>query len=297
MNSKKGLFQRYSTEVNSGVRATQNQTQVQIWPISQHEPSSEGDHWVVNGQKIWTSLAQYSDWIFVLCRTSAEDTRHQGLSYLLVPMKQEEIEIRPIVQITGGSEFNEVFFNNAKTDRNLAVGEPGGGWSVAMGTLAFERGASTLGQQTSFSQELDELLQLAKQLGVIEEPVIRQKLMKIFSELQIMRYNQMRMLSSGQRRSARTRDVDRKLYWASWHRRLGELALNIRGASGMIGMDPTPPLENPLDMDTYWTLCNELSCTVGPTLFMLAPTKSKEILLARGYWVYLGSQGVLIEAT
>lgn len=209
--------------------------------------SSEGDHWVVNGQKIWTSLAQYSDWIFVLCRTSAEDTRHQGLSYLLVPMKQEEIEIRPIVQITGGSEFNEVFFNNAKTDRNLAVGEPGGGWSVAMGTLAFERGASTLGQQTSFSQELDELLQLAKQLGVIEEPVIRQKLMKIFSELQIMRYNQMRMLSSLDRGGVPGPEMSiGKLYWASWHRRLGELALNIRGASGMIGMDPTPPLENPL---------------------------------------------------
>ena len=209
--------------------------------------SSEGDHWVVNGQKIWTSLAQYSDWIFVLCRTSAEDTRHQGLSYLLVPMKQEEIEIRPIVQITGGSEFNEVFFNNAKTDRNLAVGEPGGGWSVAMGTLAFERGASTLGQQTSFSQELDELLQLAKQLGVIEEPVIRQKLMKIFSELQIMRYNQMRMLSSLDRGGVPGPEMSiGKLYWASWHRRLGEQALNIRGASGMIGMDPTPPLENPL---------------------------------------------------
>ena len=209
--------------------------------------SIEGDHWVVNGQKIWTSLAQYSDWIFVLCRTSAEDTRHQGLSYLLVPMKQEEIEIRPIVQITGGSEFNEVFFNNAKTDRNSAVGEPGGGWSVAMGTLAFERGASTLGQQTSFSQELDELLQLAKQLGVIEEPVIRQKLMKIFSELQIMRYNQMRMLSSLDRGGVPGPEMSiGKLYWASWHRRLGELALNIRGASGMIGMDPTPPLENPL---------------------------------------------------
>ena len=122
----------------------------------------EGDQWVINGQKIWTSLAQYSDWIFVLCRTGAEATRHQGLSYLLVPMEQNEIEIRPIVQITGGSEFNEVFFNDARTEGHLVVGEPGSGWSVAMGTLAFERGASTLGQQTAFSQELDELIQIAK---------------------------------------------------------------------------------------------------------------------------------------
>ena len=129
----------------------------------------EGDDWVINGQKIWTSLAQHSDWIFVLCRTGTEDIRHQGLSYLLVPMKQDGIEIRPIFQITGGSEFNEVFFDNARTEKNLAVGEPGGGWSVAMGTLAFERGASTLGQQTSFSQELDALIELAKQTGAIDD--------------------------------------------------------------------------------------------------------------------------------
>ena len=111
-------------------------------------------------------------------------------------MKQDEIEIRPIVQITGGSEFNEVFFNNAKTQEDLVVGESGNGWAVAMGTLAFERGASTLGQQTSFSQELDELIQIAKQNGAIDEPLIRQELVKSFSELQIMRFNQMRMLSS-----------------------------------------------------------------------------------------------------
>ena len=207
----------------------------------------EGDDWVINGQKIWTSLAQHSDWIFVLCRTGTEDIRHQGLSYLLVPMKQDGIEIRPIFQITGGSEFNEVFFDNARTEKNLAVGEPGGGWSVAMGTLAFERGASTLGQQTSFSQELDALIELAKQTGAIDEPVIRQELSKTFSELQIMRYNQMRMLSSLGRGGVPGPEMSiGKLYWASWHRRLGELGIKIRGASGMIGVDPTPPLEDTL---------------------------------------------------
>ena len=210
--------------------------------------TKEGDQWIINGQKIWTSLAQYSDWIFVLCRTDMQGTRHQGLSYLLAPMKQDEIEIRPIVQITGGSEFNEVFFNNARTEGGLVVGESGGGWSVAMGTLAFERGASTLGQQTAFSQELDELIQIAKQNGAIYDPVVRQELAKSFSELQIMRYNQMRMLSSLSRGGVPGPEMSiGKLYWASWHRRLGELGIRIRGSSGMVGVEPTPPLEDSLN--------------------------------------------------
>ena len=184
----------------------------------------------------------------MLCRTDAEATRHQGLSYLLVPMEQNEIEIRPIVQITGGSEFNEVFFNDARTEGHLAVGEPGSGWSVAMGTLAFERGASTLGQQTAFSQELDELIQIAEQTGSVADPVVRQELAKSFSELQIMRYNQMRMLSSLSRGGVPGPEMSiGKLYWASWHRRLGELGIKIRGSSGMIGVEATPPLDDSLN--------------------------------------------------
>jgi alkylation response protein AidB-like acyl-CoA dehydrogenase len=163
-------------------------------------------------------------------------------------MEQDEIEIRPIVQITGGSEFNEVFFNDARTEGGLVVGEPGSGWSVAMGTLAFERGASTLGQQTAFSQELDELIQIAKQSGATDDPVVRQELAKSFSELQIMRYNQMRMLSSLSREGVPGPEMSiGKLYWASWHRRLGELGIKIRGSSGMIGVEATPPLEDSLN--------------------------------------------------
>ena len=177
-----------------------------------------------------------------------QGTRHQGLSYLLAPMEQDEIEIRPIVQITGGSEFNEVFFNDARTEGGLVVGEPGSGWSVAMGTLAFERGASTLGQQTAFSQELDELIRIAKQSGATDDPVVRQELAKSFSELQIMRYNQMRMLSSLSREGVPGPEMSiGKLYWASWHRRLGELGIKIRGSSGMIGVEATPPLEDSLN--------------------------------------------------
>ena len=134
----------------------------------------EGDRWVINGQKVWTSLAQYADWIFVVARTEAGSERHAGLSYLLVPMDQPGIEIRPIIQITGGAEFNETFFSDATTDADLVVGGVGHGWKVAMGTLAFERGASTLGQQVSFRQEVYELLAAAQANGRADDPVVRQ---------------------------------------------------------------------------------------------------------------------------
>ncbi|MBF6371277.1 acyl-CoA dehydrogenase family protein, partial [Nocardia puris] len=98
--------------------------------------------WSINGQKIWTSLAHVADWCFVVARTEKGSSRHKGLSYLLVPMKQPGVEVRPIIQLTGTSEFNEVFFDDARTDADLVVGEPGDGWKVAMGTLAVERGIS-----------------------------------------------------------------------------------------------------------------------------------------------------------
>ena len=206
----------------------------------------EGGEWVISGQKVWTSLAQHSQWAFVLCRTEVGSKKHSGLSYLLVPMEQNTVEISPIIQITGGSEFNEVFFNGTRTQKDLVVGGPGDGWSVAMGTLAFERGASTLGQQTAFSQEVDQLFSLAEENGVIKDPIIRQELIKSFSELQIMRYNQLRMLTSLNNGATPGAEMSiGKLYWASWHRRLGELGMRIRGSSGMVANNPTPPLEDP----------------------------------------------------
>jgi len=116
----------------------------------------DGDEWVVTGQKVWTSLAHLADWCLLLARTDSAAPRHLGISCLLVPMRQPGVEVRPIVQMTGGSEFNEVFFDGARTDSANVVGEVGGGWKVAMGTLAYERGASTLGQVLSFQNELAE---------------------------------------------------------------------------------------------------------------------------------------------
>ncbi|MDG2428362.1 MAG: acyl-CoA dehydrogenase family protein [Acidimicrobiales bacterium] len=210
----------------------------------------EAGRWLVTGQKVWTSLAQFAQWAFVVCRTDPTAERHAGLSYLLIPMEQPGVEVRPIVQITGATEFNELFFDEARTDADMVVGEVGGGWSVAMGTLGFERGASTLGQQIGYRQELDTLIALARSNGSIDDPSLRQDLMRAWSELEILRYNQLRMLT------ALAADVVPgpemsigKLYWASWHRRLGELGMQVRGASGMIGVDGTPPLDDPLGIN------------------------------------------------
>lgn len=189
----------------------------------------DGGQWILDGQKVWTSWAQWSDWCFVVCRTEPASERHRGLSYLLVPMQQPGIEVRPIVQITGDSEFSEVFFDGARTDAANVVGAAGDGWRVAMATLAFERGVSTLGQQLSFRNELAEVVAAAKASGAAEDPAIRQRLANAWIGLEIMRYNALRGLSHGEKGELAPEGMIAKLYWASWHRALGELAMDVLG--------------------------------------------------------------------
>jgi alkylation response protein AidB-like acyl-CoA dehydrogenase len=193
----------------------------------------DGDEWVVHGQKVWTSLAHWADWCFVLARTgpvSPEGRRHAGISYLLVPMRQDGIEIRPIVQLTGDSEFNEVFFDGARTAAGNVVGGVGGGWRVAMGTLAFERGASTLGQQLRFRNELDAIVEHARRTGAADEPAVRQRLAQAHIGLEIMRLHALRTLAGTESGTLGREALIGKLYWATLHRRLGELAMDVLGA-------------------------------------------------------------------
>lgn len=190
----------------------------------------EGDQWVVDGQKVWTSLAQFADWIFVLARTEPGSKRHKGLSFLLMPLEQEGIEIRGIEQLTGGAEFNEVFFTGARTDADLVVGEPGQGWGVAMGLLGFERGVSTLGQQVGFQRELAALIDLARSNGTYDDPIVRDRLARATAELEVIRLNALRTLSEDQ---APQQASIAKLLWATWHRTLGELAMLVRGTEAL----------------------------------------------------------------
>jgi alkylation response protein AidB-like acyl-CoA dehydrogenase len=194
----------------------------------------DGDEWVVTGQKVWTSLAHQADWCFVVCRTDPDSSRHKGLSYLLVPMDQPGIEVRPITQLTRTSEFNEVFFDGARTDASNVVGGVGDGWRVALATLAFERGVALLGHQLTFRRELDRITRLAQENGRTCGPVVRQSLAQAHIELAIMRYNTLRSLAGIDGPVAPPEASIAKLYWGSWHRRLGELSMDLMGMGSTV---------------------------------------------------------------
>ncbi|AEM80740.1 acyl-CoA dehydrogenase family protein [Streptomyces violaceusniger] len=250
----------------------------------------------ITGQKIWTSLAHEADWCFVLARTEEGSQRHHGLSFLLVPMDQPgRIEVRPIRQLTGTAEFNEVFFDGAVARAEHLVGGAGHGWRVAMSLLAVERGVSTLVQQIGFAQELSRVVRLALETGAAEEPVLRDRLIRQWAELKAMRWNALRTLGAAQKptpnpnpnpnanhardpalhpasndardpapRKGAAHDLPpgsadpqapgprdpgpqdpgaqdlgapsvAKLLWGGWHQRLGELAVQVRGAAAALG--------------------------------------------------------------
>jgi alkylation response protein AidB-like acyl-CoA dehydrogenase len=193
----------------------------------------EGDEWVIDGQKVWTSWAEWADWCFVVCRTDPDSQRHKGLAYLLVPMKGKGIEIRPIIQITGDAEFSEVFFDGARTAKENMLGAPGEGWKVALATLSFERGASTLGQQMGFRSELGQIIETAKRNGRAEDPVIRQRLADAWIGLEIQRYNALRTLGDSGEAANRAAMIT-KIFWATWHRNLGKLAMDVLGPESEI---------------------------------------------------------------
>ena len=230
----------------------------------------DGDEWVLTGQKVWTSLAHQSDWGFVVCRTDPDSARHKGLSYLLVPMDQPGIEVRPIKQLTRTSEFNEVFFDGARTAADNVVGGVGDGWRVALATLAFERGVALLGHQLSFRRELDSLVRAAEENGRASEPVVRQALAQAHIELTIMRYNSLRSLSGVDGPVAPPEASIAKLYWGSWHRRLGELSMRILGPAATV-------LDGEASADNEWYGLNDFQ---------------RSCLFARSETIYGGSNQI-----
>ncbi len=190
----------------------------------------DGDEWVVNGQKVWTTLAHHSDWIFNVVRTDPDAPKHKGLSFLLMPMDQPGIEVKPLKQLTGSAEFNEVFFTDARTSADLVVGAPNEGWKVAMGTLGFERGTAFLAQQLHFQHECEQVINYAKKHDQAGDPIVRQKLADAWIGVQIMKYNGFRsitqLLATG---SPGPEASIGKLYWSHWHRHLGELEMELMG--------------------------------------------------------------------
>jgi len=187
--------------------------------------------WKVQGQKVWTSLAQDSDWIFIIARCESGSKGRHGLAFLLLPLDQPGITIKPIKQLSGSAEFNEVFFDEATAKAEHIVGMPGEGWTVAMGLLEAERGVSTLGQQMHFAHELDLVIKAAKANGKSKDALIRDRIAKAWSGLRVMRYNALRMLA-GDKLGLGKEALIYKYYWSNWHRDLGELAMDVLGEQG-----------------------------------------------------------------
>lgn len=202
----------------------------------------DGDEWVLNGQKIWTSAGHLADHIFTLARTDPDAPKHKGISFLLVDMRQPGIEVRPIKMISGESEFNEVFYTDATCPKENVVGGVNEGWRVAMTLLGFERGEAAATQPIRFQAEVDRLVLLAKERGVADDPVIRQKLAWAYSKVQIMRYSGMRVLTQFLKGHHPGPDAAiSKLYWSEYHKIVTELAVDIYGAEGMTisGREPS----------------------------------------------------------
>ena len=219
----------------------------QIWCQGYSEPNAgsdlanvktkarlEGDEWVVTGQKVWTSLAHFSDYIFVVARSEEGSKGPKGLSFLLMDMDQPGIEVRPIRQMNGEAEFNETFLDEARCPADATLGEPGKGWGVAMGLLAFERGVSTLAQQMQFRNELDAIVAAARTNGKAADPVTRQKIARAEIGLNLMRYGALRMLSNTDHAAIDGAALTYKIQWATWRRDLGELAMEVLGQAGEI---------------------------------------------------------------
>ena len=195
-----------------------------------------GDKFIVNGQKIWTSFAQYSDWCFALVRTDTEAPKHKGLSFLLIDMKSHGISIRPLRQISGESEFNETFFDDVEVPVENVVGDINGGWKIAMTTLAYERGPEdALGRQVRFKQEIDTLLRTLSEAprgarSAIEDPVIRQNLARSIIEVEVMRLSSLRAFSKYLRGEERGADASvLKLYWSHAAQNMYETAMDALG--------------------------------------------------------------------
>ncbi len=200
----------------------------------------DGDEWIINGQKIWTSQAQTANWIFVLCRTQPNNPKHAGISFLLVPLDQPGIEIRPIINIVRGHEFNEVFFTDARAAKENVIGEVDNGWAVANTLLGFERGGRATSLYITYREELNRLTAVANERGATAQPHVRQKLAWCHSQVEIMRYLGLRTLTrslGGDRPGPEASLM--KLAWSEYHREVTQLAVHIYGPDAMV-MDGRP---------------------------------------------------------
>jgi len=213
-----------------------------------------GDHFLVNGQKIWTSGGHISDWGILLARTDPAVAKHKGISCFLLHMRQPGVEVRPLKQITGSAEFNEVFMTNARVEKSDLIGRLGQGWEIAQTTLGFERGGNSIARVTRYASAFERLLEAARKLRragkpLLEDPVVRAKLGRVYAEMEVQRYAALRVLSALQKGdSPGAASSITKLSYSEFEKRYYELCLEILGPYGQVtdgGLE-----ESSLDVDS-----------------------------------------------
>jgi len=238
----------------------------------------EGDEWVIDGQKVWTSGAHHSDWIFVLARTDRTAPKHRGISFLLVPLDQPGVEVRPFRMMSGQLHFNEVFFNGARTRADLVVGGVDNGWTVAQSLLGVERGEEAATNPILFRAEVERLVELARLYGKDQDPVIRQRIAWCWSKVEIMRYLGYRILTGWLKGAEPGPESSiAKLYWSEYHTKVTDLAMDIMGLHAQVPVG-RPPLR------TYRT--------DDPGAANSSASWSTTYLIARSGTIYAGTSQV-----
>jgi alkylation response protein AidB-like acyl-CoA dehydrogenase len=238
----------------------------------------DGDEWVIDGQKVWTSGAHHCDWIFVLARTDRDAPKHRGISFLLVPLGQPGVEVRPFRMMSGQLHFNEVFFTGARTRADLVVGGVDNGWTVAQSLLGVERGEEAATNPILFKAEVERLVELARQYGKDQDPVVRQRIAWCWSKVEIMRFLGYRILTGWLKGAEPGPESSiAKLYWSEYHTEVTDLAMDIMGLHAQVPQG-RPPLR------TYRT--------DDPGAANSSASWSTTYLIARSGTIYAGTSQV-----
>jgi alkylation response protein AidB-like acyl-CoA dehydrogenase len=211
-----------------------------------------GDHYVVNGQKVWNSYGWAADWCELVVRTDASAEKHRGLTVLLVDMKSKGVEVRPLRQMTGETEFNELFFHDVRVPIENVVGKVNQGWSVAIGTLMHERGTFGAGLQVTYHRNMERLIELARTIRrnghtVADDPLMRQKLAQCYAEIEIMKANQMRAFSRISSTGVPGPEGSiMKIFWSELNQRFQQVAQELLGAYGQLQAGDDHAMDNGL---------------------------------------------------
>lgn len=210
----------------------------------------QGDHYIVNGQKVWNSYGWAADWCELVVRTDPSQAKHKGLTVLLVDMKSPGVEVRPLRQMTGETEFNEIFFHDVRVPTENVVGKVNDGWSVAIGTLMHERGSFGAGLQVMYRRNMDRLIELSHSTPrnggkAADDPVVRQKLAQCYAEIEIMRWNQMRAFSRISATGVPGPEGSiQKIFWSELNQRFQQIAQEMLGPFGQLEQGDPLAIDN-----------------------------------------------------